>query len=185
VTRLASENPLFVSLNGGSLRSPKVTVVNDDAMKWLEKGSSLYDLVFVDFPDPNSFAVGKLYTKRFYGLLKRRLAPDGAFAVQATSPLFARRSFWIIDRTIEASGFATRPYHATVPSFGEWGYVLAAPRPFDVPSRLIPDLRYLSDETLAAMFSFGPDMARWEAPVNRLHDQVLVRTYESEWRKFE
>ncbi|HYN42692.1 MAG TPA: polyamine aminopropyltransferase [Thermoanaerobaculia bacterium] len=185
VTRLARENPLFTRLNGGSLLSPKVTVVNDDAMTWLEKGTDLFDLVFVDFPDPNSFAVGKLYTKRFYGLLKRRLSPEGAFAVQSTSPLFARKSFWIIDRTIGAAGFATRPYHATVPSFGEWGFVLAAPKPFDRPARLIPHLRYLSDETLPALFSFGPDMARWEAPVNRLHDQVLVRTYESEWRKFE
>jgi spermidine synthase len=185
VTRLARENPLFVALNGGSLRSPKVTVVNDDAMTWLEEGKDLFDLVFVDFPDPNGFAVGKLYTKRFYGLLKRRLSPDGAFAVQSTSPLFARKSFWIIDRTIEAAGFATRPYHAAVPSFGEWGFVLASPKPFDLPGHLIPGLRYLSDETLPALFSFGPDMARWEAPVNRLHDQVLVRTYESEWRKFE
>ncbi|MBK9088247.1 MAG: polyamine aminopropyltransferase [Holophagales bacterium] len=185
VTRLARENPLFTQLNGGSLLSPKVTVINDDAMTWLEKGTALFDLVFVDFPDPNSFAVGKLYTKRFYGLLKRRLSPDGAFAVQSTSPLFARKSFWIIDRTIAAAGFATRAYHAAVPSFGEWGFVLAAPKPFDLPARLVPGLRYLSDETLPALFSFGPDMARWEAPVNRLHDQVLVRTYESEWRKFE
>lgn len=185
VTRLARENPLFVGLNGGSLLSPKVTVVNDDAMTWLEKGTDLFDLVFVDFPDPNGFAVGKLYTKRFYSLLKRRLSPDGAFAVQSTSPLFARKSFWIIERTIGASGFATRPYHATVPSFGEWGFVLASPRPFNVPARLIPGLRYLSVETLPALFSFGPDMARLEVPVNRLHDQVLVRTYESEWRKFE
>lgn len=186
VTRLARENPLFVSLNGGSLRSPKVTVVNDDAMTWLEKGSDRFDLVFVDFPDPNGFAVGKLYTKRFYTLLGRRLSPDGAFAVQSTSPLFARKSFWIIDRTIAAAGFATRPYHAAVPSFGEWGFVLAAPKAFDVPPRLLSGLRYLSDETLPALFSFGPDMARWaEAPVNRLHDQALVRTYESEWRKFE
>ncbi len=185
VTRLARENPLFTRLNGGSLLSPKVTVINDDAMTWLEKGTDRFDLVFVDFPDPNSFAVGKLYTKRFYSLLKRRLSPDGAFAVQSTSPLFARKSFWIIDRTIQAAGFSTRAYHAAVPSFGEWGYVLAAPKPFEVPSRLVSGLRYLSDETLPALFTFGPDMARWEAPVNRLHDQVLVRTYESEWRKFE
>jgi len=186
VTRLARENPLFLDLNGGSLLSPKVSVVNDDAMKWLETQTGLFDLVFVDFPDPNSFAVGKLYTKRFYSLLRRRLAPDGAFAVQSTSPLFARRSFWIIDRTIAATGFETRPYHAAVPSFGEWGFVLASPRPFDVPSDLLPGLRFLSRETLPALFSFGPDMAPWaEAPVNRLHDQVLVRTYESEWRKFE
>jgi spermidine synthase len=186
VTRLARENPLFVELNGGAHRPPPVTVVNHDAMRWLEEGTDLFDLVFVDFPDPNGFAVGKLYTKRFYSLLKRRLDPDGAFAVQSTSPLFARKSFWIIDRTIEAAGFATRPYHAAVPSFGEWGWVLAAPRPFEAPSRVIAGLRFLSDATLPALFSFGPDMARWaEAPVNRLHDQALVRTYESEWRKFE
>ena len=185
VTRLARENPLFTQLNGGSLLSPKVTVVNDDAMTWLENGTDLFDLVFVDFPDPNSFAVGKLYTKRFYSLLKRRLSPDGAFAVQSTSPLFARKSFWIIDRTIQAAGFSTRAYHAAVPSFGEWGFVLAAAKPFDVPSSPLPGLRYLSAETLPALFSFSPDMARWEAPVNRLQDQVLVRTYESEWRKFE
>ena len=186
VTRLARENPLFSELNGGALRSPKVTVVNDDAMTWLGAGAGLFDLVFVDFPDPNGFAVGKLYTKRFYALLKRRLAPDGAFAVQSTSPLFARKSFWIVERTIAAAGFATRPYHAAVPSFGEWGFVLASPRPFEAPGRLLPGLRFLSDEMLPALFSFGPDMAPWEAaPVNRLHDQVLVRTYESEWRRFE
>jgi Predicted spermidine synthase with an N-terminal membrane domain len=50
VTRLARENPLFLELNGGSLLSPKVTVVNDDAMKWLETETGLFDLVFVDFP---------------------------------------------------------------------------------------------------------------------------------------
>ena len=41
-------------------------------------------------PDPNTFALGKLYTTRFYRLLKTRLAPDAAVSVQSTSPLFAR-----------------------------------------------------------------------------------------------
>lgn len=185
VTDLARNNPLLLAQNQGSLKNPKVTVINDDAMAWLEKGSDLFDLMFVDFPDPNSFAVGKLYTTRFYSLLKRRLDPDGAFAVQSTSPLFARRSFWIIDRTIATAGFATRAYHANVPSFGEWGFVLACRKPFDTPATVQAGLRYLSPPMLAGLFSFGPDMGPLETPVNRLDNQVLVRTYEHEWKRFE
>ena len=185
MTALARTHPLFASLNDGSLKDPRVTVVNDDAMMWLEKGADLFDLVVVDFPDPNSYALGKLYTTRFYALVKRRLDPAGAMAVQSTSPLFARQSFWIVATTVEAAGFATRPYHMTVPSFGVWGYVLASPRPFGVPTRVIPGLKSLSSEMVASLFTFAPDIARVEAPVNRLNDQVLVRTYEHEWKKFD
>ncbi len=185
VTDLAREHPLFRQLNGGSLSSPKVSVVNEDAMVWLPKGTSLFDIVFVDFPDPNSFSVGKLYTSRFYALLRRRLDPDGAIAVQSTSPLFARESFWIVDRTIAAAGYFTHPYHVAVPSFGEWGFVLAAPRALAEPRRVIDGLRFLSATNLPSLFTFGPDMARLEVPVNKLNNQVLVRTYEREWKRFE
>jgi len=185
VTKLAKTHPLFTRLNGNSLADARVMIVNDDAMVWLEKGTDLFDLVLVDFPDPNSYSVGKLYTTRFYSLVKRRLDPRGAMAVQSTSPLFARTSFWIVANTVEAAGFFTRPYHMTVPSFGVWGYVLASPSPFDVPKSVPSGLRALSSATLASLFTFAPDIARVEAPVNRLNDQVLVRTYESEWKKFD
>ena len=185
MTALARTHPLFSSLNAASLKDPRVRVVNDDAMTWLEKGTDLFDLVFVDFPDPNSYALGKLYTTRFYALARRRLDPAGAMAVQSTSPLFARHSFWIVAATVEAAGFATRPYHMTVPSFGVWGYVLASPRSFPVPESVIPGLKSLSSATVASLFTFGPDIAKVEAPVNRLNDQVLVRTYEHEWKKFD
>ncbi len=185
VTALARTHPLFTRQNGGSLSDPRVRVINDDAMVWLEKSSDLFDIIFADFPDPNSYSVGKLYTTRFYALAKRRLDPRGAMAVQSTSPLFARTSFWIVANTIEAAGFHVRPYQMTVPSFGVWGYVLASPSPFDPPKSVPKGLRALSSETLASLFFFGPDIARVDAPVNRLNDQVLVRTYESEWKKFD
>jgi spermidine synthase len=185
MTSLARSHPLFRAQNHDALLDPRVTVVNDDAMLWLEKDRDLYDLVFVDFPDPNNFSLGKLYTTRFYALVKRRLDPRGAFAVQSTSPLFARKSFWIVEATIAASGFTTKPYHAAVPSFGEWGFVLAAPRPFEVPPRLPEGLRFLSPGTLASLFLFAPDLARVPSEVNRLNNQVLVRTYEREWKKYE
>lgn len=186
MTTLARENPLLRSLNKDSLHSPKVSVVNIDAMKWLQTGEArLFDIIFVDFPDPGNYSVGKLYTSGFYRLLKKRLDPDGVFAVQSTSPLFARRSFWIIERSIAAAGFSTLPYHVPVPSFGEWGFVMGAHKTIEPPSTVLAGLRFLSSVNILSMFQFGPDVARLEVPVNRLNDQVLVHVYESEWRKFE
>jgi spermidine synthase len=188
MTRLAVENPMLRELNGGSLLSPKVRVVNEDAMLWLadpkDAGHSLFDVAFVDFPDPHNFSLGKLYTTRFYSLLRQRLDPAGVVAVQSTSPLMARRSFWCINRTLEAAGFVVRPYHALVPSFGEWGFALAALRPFDAPTAVLPGLKYLDPPTLASLFVLGPDMAPLDADVNRLNNQALVRYYEEEWRRW-
>ena len=185
MTRLAVENPLLRDLNGGSLSHPKVQVVNEDALVWLQSpASSLFDVAFVDFPDPHNFSLGKLYSRHFYALLRARLDPLGVVAVQSTSPLMARRSFWCINRTMEAAGFQVRPYHALVPSFGEWGYALGALQPFDVPVKAPPGLRYLDDRTLASLFVLGPDMAAVDTEVNRLDNQVLVRYYEEEWRRW-
>lgn len=188
VTDLARTVPLFRDLNRGSLLSPKVRVVNEDAYVWLQRDAretGIFDVALVDFPDPNSFAVGKLYTVRFYSLLASRLDPDGVFSVQSTSPLFARTSFWIIERSIAAAGLVTRPYHAAVPSFGEWGFVLAAKRPFPQPSHVIGGLRFLTDAALPSLFTFGADTDRVPAPENRLNSQALVHAYEREWKKFE
>jgi spermidine synthase len=184
MTRLARENPLMKELNGGSMLSPRLHVVNADALVWLSEARDLYDVAFVDFPDPHTFSLGKLYTTRFYSLLRQRLDPGGAVAVQTTSPLFARRSYWCINHTLEAAGFHVRPYHALVPSFGEWGFALAAPRPFEPPREPPAGLRYLDAPTLASLFVLGPDMGPVATEVNRLNNQVLVRYYDEEWRRW-
>jgi len=185
MTRLAVENPLLSELNQGSLRSERVHVVNEDALIWLGEGRDLFDVALVDFPDPHNFSLGKLYTTRFYGLLRRRLDPEhGVASVQSTSPLMARRSYWCINRTLEAAGFQVLPYHALVPSFGEWGFALAALRPIEPPQRVMAGLRYLDDRTLASLFVLGPDMAPLDAEINRLNNQALVHYYEEEWRRW-
>jgi len=184
MTRLAVENPLLRGLNEGSLASPRVHVVNDDALIWLGRGSDLFEVAFVDFPDPHNFSLGKLYTTRFYSLLRKRLDPLGIAAVQSTSPLMARQSFWCINRTLESVGFYVHPYHALVPSFGEWGFALAAKTPFEPPTSLIPGLRYLDGPTLASLFVLSPDMSPVLTEVNRLDNQVLVRYYEHEWKRW-
>ena len=183
MTRLFSTEPLLTALNGDALKSPKLTIVNDDAFGWLDRNDALWDLIVVDFPDPSTHAIGKLYSTSFYALLAQRLAASGYAVVQATSPLVARRSYWTVVTTIEAAGLATTPYHAHVPSFGEWGFVAAGRRPFAMPRELPADLRFLTPNGLPALFDFPPDMARVAAEPNRLSTQGLVATFEEEWGK--
>jgi spermidine synthase len=86
---------------------------------------------------------------------------------------------------MEASGMSARPYQAAVPSFGIWGFALARRSPFDPPKRVLPDLQFLDDQVLASLFVFPPDLAALPVEVNRLDNQVLVRYYESEWKRWE
>jgi spermidine synthase len=182
VTRLATTNSLLRAQNQDSLRDPRVHVINDDAFVWLSQGTDLFDVAIVDFPDPHNFSVGKLYTTRFYSLLRRRLTAAGVAAIQTTSPLMARRSFWCVIHTLESAGFHARAYHALVPSFGEWGYALAALRPFEAPPSVMSGLHYLDDATLPTLFALGPDMSEVDTEVNRLNNQVLVRYYDEDWK---
>lgn len=183
MTKLFSGHPELSRLNGGSLRDPRVSVVNADAFKWLETSAGGFDAAIVDFPDPSNYAVGKLFSAPFYRLLKRRMAKGGLVAVQATSPLFARRSFWCIETTMAAAGWKTAPYHAYVPSFGEWGFVIGSEKEYRAPLRLPEGLRYLTTAVLPSLFEFPADMAKVDAEVNRLDTQALVRYYEAEWEK--
>ena len=183
VTRLFSQQPLLRALNADALHSPKLRLVNADAYGWLESHDEVFDVVIIDFPDPTNFALGKLYTTTFYQLVDAHLAASGYMVVQTTSPLIARRSFWTVAATLEAVGLRTTPYHAHVPSFGEWGYLLAGHRPWRAPSALPPGLRFLTPAGLPALLDFPPDMARLPAEPNRLTTQSLVHTFEQEWGK--
>ena len=183
MTRLFSEQPLLRGLNGDALHSPRLRIVNADAFTWLESDGEPYDVIIVDFPDPTNFSIGKLYTTSFYSLLDKHLSASGYAVVQTTSPLIARKSFWTVVTTIEATGLRATPYHAHVPSFGEWGFVLASHRPWARPHALPAGLRFVSLDGLDALFNFPPDMARLPTDVNRLSNQVLVHTFEDEWGK--
>lgn len=186
MTDMAAHVPLVRELNGNALLDPRVKVINADAMVWLAetKPERLFDVAIVDFPDPNNYALGKLFTTRFYKLLRRHLTREAMVSIQSTSPLLARKSFWCITTTVESAEFQTRPYHLAVPSFGVWGYVLASQEPFEIPRITLPDLRHLSNESMAAMFAFPRDMERVPSEVNRLDNQVLVHLYTSEWKRW-
>lgn len=182
MTHTFYNHPKLQWLNQRSFHSPKVRVVSEDAWLWLSHDQQFYDLIVVDFPDPTNFALGKLYTDSFYALVKQRLAHTGLAVIQSTSPLYARQSFWCIVQTLSSVGFLTAPYHAMVPSFGEWGYVIASLTPYHPPTKIAPQsLRFITPELIPSLFQFPLDMQALPSEVNRLNNQALVHYYEKEW----
>ncbi len=181
MTALFRTHERLTALNKHSLLDPRVRVINADAFTWLDQTAQQFDFVVIDFPDPSNYHVGKLYTSAFYRLVQRHIAPDGLLVVQSTSPMFARQSFWSIVATLQGAGLRTWPYHVYVPSFGEWGFVIAGNSSFAMPSTLPNDLRYLTVAGVPSLFDFPTDMAAVPAEPNRLNDQVLVRYYEHEF----
>jgi spermidine synthase len=184
MTKLFASQEMLVELNQGALRSPKVEIVNTDAFTWLKESHGSFDFIVADFPDPSNFSLGKLYTTTFFERVWDALAPRGAFVVQCTSPYVARQSFWCVDATLQRTGFVTAPYHVLVPSFGEWGFILASREPLTGTPGLPQGLRFLEASSVAGLFEFPPDMARVPTEVNRLNNQVLVRYFESEWDNY-
>ncbi len=209
MTTLADRFPPLAELSRSSLKDRRVTIINEDAFLWVGRDTEIsrnarasgsdrekpdasafrriekFDAAIIDFPDPGTFSVGKLYSTRFYRMLRQRLTADAVISVQCTSPLVAPQSYWCIVKTLESVGFHVRPYHAAVPTFGEWGFVLASSAPLPETLSLSPDLlgssRFLTDRILNSLFDLPPDLARVEAEVNQLNNQVLVHYYDQEW----
>ncbi|WP_066194923.1 polyamine aminopropyltransferase [Gracilibacillus timonensis] len=190
VVELANKNPYLLSLNEGSLQNDRVEVIQADAFQYLEGQTALFDVIFVDLPDPNNESLNKLYTKEFYSLVRNHLQPDGVTAIQATSPVFAREVYWTISNTIAATGMNVENLHIDVPSFGNWGFVLASREPMTMDNISIDvDTEYLTSDLLPSLAMFGKDednpmQAEEDREINTLIDPVLIQMYEREWQYY-
>jgi spermidine synthase len=185
MTRMFSHREDLARLNHESFSNPKVRVINADAFRWVrEADSAKWDVAIIDFPDPSNFSIGKLYSQTFYAELRRILKPDGVAVIQSTSPYFAPKSFWCIERTVAATGFETVPYHCYVPSFGEWGYVMISAQPLPPNLKLPEGLRFFNTETFRQMVQFPPDMMANPEEINKLNNQALVQYFEKEWGRY-
>lgn len=176
VVRLARTDPALATLNAQAFRDRRVRVVHADAFHWLrgatDRVQERYDVVISDLPDPGITPSTKLYSEEFYGLVAQVLTPSGRFAVHAGSVADRPRTYWTVDATLRAAGFATRPYSASgrTPGFsagpdradrtsgtdrgpGDWGFLLAVPGSRPPALGLAPDaprLRSLGENTLEA-----------------------------------
>lgn len=184
IIALSRTNATLARLNGGSLANPKLNVVNVDAFKFIEENDDFYNVILADLPDPRNESLQKLYSVEFYGLAHRRLAADGVMVTQATSPYFAPKAYWSIYETMRATLPRVLAYHADVPSFGDWGFVLGSTVPLSPESMaLAVPTRYLDSATLRALFVFGKDMTNpGSLQPNSILQPILLEYYRQGWR---
>lgn len=186
IIRLAQENPYVRHLNHNSLASDKVRIVLSDAFTYLRDNRLLFDVIIADLPDPNNTTLARLYSKQFYALVRGNLSEDGLFVTQATSPYFAPRAFWSIDKTISAAGFShVYPYHADVPSFGDWGFVMASSLKYNLQNPVIAvQTRFLDSQNYPGLFVFPKDVRSDNVTVNQLDQPIVLQYYLDGWRYY-
>ncbi|MEZ5375755.1 MAG: polyamine aminopropyltransferase [Acidimicrobiales bacterium] len=188
VVELMRTVPELAVLPNGACDDPRLQIVNDDAFTWVDRRASEgrvgFDAVIVDFPDPDTPALGRLYSVELYERVGRLLRPNGRVVVQCGSPFFAPEAFWTCADTLEAAGFVTLPYHVDVPSFGDWGFHLATldslpPTTFVA----LPDNRFLTAAMFAAAQNFSPDVARSNVDTrpSTILDPSIVEAAQGAW----
>ncbi len=183
--KICSENNNITKLNNNSLKSDKLNIYCTDAYDYIKNTQNTYDLIIVDLPDPNSEALTKLYSNVFYEMCKNKLNKGGVLVTQSTSPYYATKAFWCINKTIENAGFKVKPYHLEVPAFGDWGFNMAKLDQFNDNKELEVDTRYLTADNIDSLFYFGKDELANNIEVNHLTYPILMEYYNkaiAEWR---
>ena len=188
ITDLARRDLRLTRLNDNALSRPKVHIFAEDGFSFLQRAHEAYGVIIFDLPDPRDEALCKLYSVEAYHLAARHLSPGGVVVTQASSPYYARTAFWSIAATMAAAGLHVVPYHALVPSFGEWGFVAGYPGGEREVTELIfdvADLRFVTTELFRHMLTFPADMSRpANVVVNRLDRPVLARQYRQDWSRW-
>lgn len=187
ITDMAKELPLFTEQNKHALSDLRVQVINGDAYQYVSHDTSTYDLIIADLPDPTNESLSRLYSETFYTMCLQRLSQQGLFVTQATSPELATDAFYCIEKTILASGFKhTYPYHANVPSFGNWGFIAASTTKQQFRINKYIDLDFVNDSFLQHCFFFPKDVQPTEKlQVNRLDKPILMQYYLDHWRQLQ
>jgi spermidine synthase len=177
------------NLEKRAVPAAKVNILNVDADLFLRNVDGEYDVIIIDFPDPGSVEVAKLYSVDFYSTLARRLAPGGMVAIQSTSPYHAKKVFLCIGETLRAAGWSTLPYHQNVPSFGEWGWHLAWRSGLSkedviamVDRELPVETRHVNRSVLATSHVFGKNALIADVRPNSKMFPVAIQYHRESWK---
>lgn len=162
---------------------PRLDVVIDDALVFLDTTTEKWDVIISDLSDPIEDGPSfKLFTKEYFEKAKAVLAADGVFVLQAgpVSPIEMGMHARLV--TTLATVFDHVRTHTTyVPSYAApWGFVLGAARPIDprpdpdetdrqLAEKTTGSLRMLDGETLLGLFQLPKHLRRAIAEETRVY----------------
>ncbi len=181
MTNLAKNFSVLRKINSMSMSDRRIKIINMDGSAFLNKTDRMFNLVFIDLPDPDSMDLMHLYSYSLYKNIKRHLARGGVMVTQATSPFFANKAFLCINKTIRAAGFSTLPYHNQVPTLGEWGWVLAVNKT-ELSDKRLKNLalhlkfnnvktRFINHDAMISMIYFGKETFN-----RKIMDKLVINT---------
>ena len=186
---VAKKYPL-ARINHNSFFNKKVKVVNSDAYSYLDvliKSKTRFDIIIVDLPDPSNINLAKLYSVEFYRKLYFILDFDGIITIQATSPFFAPNTFSCIKKSLKTAKFNILPYHYDIPSFGDWGFILAYKHKTDKMFKnlqnfdlKIDNLHFLTKELFKSSLIFPKNWIRIDGKTieaNSIFNPVIIDYY--------
>lgn len=187
IFKLATEHPQLLALNEQGMKDPRVKMVTQDAFVFLQENEQLFDVILADLPDPTTESIARLYSREFFRLTKLRLIPDGIFATQSTSPYHTNRAFWCIGESMRVGGYTQPlPFHTYVPSFGDWGFWVAANNRELSPTNFNIDVpvKYLDNRIAENSFIFEKDLLVDSIRYNTIDRPILLEYYMEGWRKW-
>jgi spermidine synthase len=160
----------------GSFKDRRVEVLFIDAMEYMRTSQYTFDVIIADISDPIEEGPAlKIYTKEFYNLVKKILAPKGIFVTHATEVHYAtyKKTADEIVQTLNRIFPVVKLYFEYVPSFiCLWGFAIASlkyrPEKLSIETigrrlrkRGIKNLLYYDAETQKRMFTLPACLKRF------------------------
>jgi len=184
IIRISKELPILKRLNKKSLHSERLTAFTQDAFNFINQPGVLYDRIIIDMPDPHNEAINKLYSKEFYTMIKKRMAPGAVLVTQSSSPFFTRRTYWCIEQTLATVFENTLSYQTALPSFGIWGFHLARKeKEISGVFELGVETKAITEASMMASLVFTKDMGPLPSPVNSIMEPSLYQLYLEDLRR--
>jgi spermidine synthase len=117
------------AIHQGAFDDPRVAIYYDDARKWIDETSEVFDVIIIDLVEPvEDSPAYLLYTQEFYKIVKQKLAPDGIMCVQSGAAGWTNHeNFAAINHTLKSVFSIVSPFQIYVPSFVDmWGFHIAS-----------------------------------------------------------
>jgi len=122
--------PFYFPDLAGRVGRPGMNVIIDDGRRFLERTGKTYDVITIDPPPPVEAAGSSLlYSKEFYALARKRLAPGGIL-----QQWYPDNGELVSLNAIARSLVESFPYVLVLPSCDRWGFhFLASDKPIHLP----------------------------------------------------
>ena len=131
--------------------------------EFLDSHPSSFDLIILDMPDPLDLEYTQFYSMEFLKTCFQALNTKGMLASQSGDIFKNRKNSNKIWQTAKEAGFHVFPYHAQIPTIGQWSWFIGAKalQKKEMQARLNAlkqtSTRWWDQEAMNLMMGFGKD----------------------------